>query len=137
MSPDLEQRLREAGETVPSPSARSTMEARERTLSVMLHRRRRRLRATAAVVVLAATTVVGIGAGLWIAPSGGASSPSVAGLGFLPAKGWTIVQSAPGPAALVGALARNSGSSVWSRTSGRLFHTHVGNWLCASRAPHE
>lgn len=97
MSRDLEQRLREAREALPLPSARATHEARESVVGAMLRRRRGRLRATAAVVVLAATTVVGVAAGLWVAPSGGASSPTgVTGLGFLPAKGWTIVQSAPG-----------------------------------------
>ena len=106
MSRDLEQRLRESRDALPQPSARATMQARELVVGAALGRRRK-LRASAAVVVLAAAIVIGVGAGLWLAPSGGASAPEVAGLGFLPAKGWTIVQSAPGNPTRSNALAAN------------------------------
>jgi hypothetical protein len=108
MSPDLERLLREARSALPSPSARSTNEARDAVIGSLLRRRRGRLRATAAVVVLGLATAIGIVAGLLVAPSGGASSPAgVTGLGFLPAKGWTVVQSAPGQALESTAVASN------------------------------
>jgi hypothetical protein len=108
MSPDLERRLQEARSALPSPSARATNEARDAVIGSLLRRRRGRLRATAAVVVLGLATAIGIGAGLLAAPSGGAYSPAaITGLGFLPAKGWTVVQSGPGAALESTAVAAN------------------------------
>lgn len=95
MSRELEELLRDARAALPSPGARATMVAREAVVGKALARRVGRLRAAAAIVVLLLATAVGIGAGLWIAPPGASSAPVVAGLGFLPAKGWTVVQSAP------------------------------------------
>ena len=96
MSLELERLLRDARATLPMPSARATNAARDAVIGSTLRRRRGRLRVTAAVVVLAAATAFGIVAGLLVAPSGGAYSPSdVTGLGFLPAKGWSVVQSGP------------------------------------------
>jgi hypothetical protein len=108
MSPDLERRLQEARSALPTPSARATNEARDAVIGSLLRRRRGRVRATAAVVVLGLATAVGIVAGLLVAPSGGASSPAaVTGLGFLPAKGWNVVQSGPGAALESTAVAAN------------------------------
>jgi hypothetical protein len=108
MSLDLERRLREARAALPMPSARATNAAREAVIGSTLRRRRGRLQATAAVVVLIAATTLGIVAGLLVAPSGGASSPAaVTGLGFLPAKGWSVVQSGPGAAEHSIAVATN------------------------------
>jgi hypothetical protein len=108
MSRDLERRLREARAALPMPSARATNVAREAVIGSTLRRRRGRLQATAAVVVLIAATALGIVAGLLVAPSGGASSPAaVTGLGFLPAKGWSVVQSGPGAAEHSIAVATN------------------------------
>jgi hypothetical protein len=96
MSLELERLLRDARAALPMPSARATNAARDAVIGSTLRRRRGRLRATAAVVVLVAATAFGIVAGLLVAPSGGAYSPSaVTGLGFLPAKGWSVVQSGP------------------------------------------
>jgi hypothetical protein len=108
MSLELERLLREARATLPMPSARATNAAREAVIGSTLRRRRGRLQATAAVVVLIAATALGIVAGLLVAPSGGASSPAgVTGLGFLPAKGWSVVQSGPGAAQHSIAVATN------------------------------
>ena len=102
MSPDLERLVRDARSALPLPSARATNDAREAVLGAIVRRRRNRIRASATVVVLLCATALGIGAGLWIAPAGGASSGvEVTGLGFLPATGWTVVQSsAAGPGRL-------------------------------------
>jgi hypothetical protein len=108
MSLELERRLRDARAALPMPSARATNEAREAVIGSTLRRRRGRLQTTAAVVVLVGATVCGIVAGLLVAPSGGASSPlTVTGLGFLPAKGWSVVQSGPGAAQHSIAVATN------------------------------
>ena len=108
MSHELERLLRDARAALPLPSARATNDAREAVIGSSLRRKRGRLQATAAVVVLLGATAFGIVAGLLVAPSGGASSPAtVTGLGFLPAKGWSVVQSGPGVAQHSIAVATN------------------------------
>lgn len=60
-----------------------------------------------AVAAILVTTGLGFGIGQWLTPSGSARSEPI-GLGFLPAKGWTVVQSGPaGPAESARAIAAN------------------------------
>lgn len=92
MSSELEQRLREARETLPDPSASTTERARARALAAV---NRRRPRGSAVVLVgIALVVAVALGAGLGtlLAPSGTAASGPL-GTGFLPEPGWTVLQS--------------------------------------------
>lgn len=97
---------------VPPPSAgeltaaarRATAEPRrpERRPGLDLHRPWRPLRlrwtAAAAAAILVATGL-GFGIGQWLTPAGSARPNASSGLGFLPAEGWTVLQSGTGPAA--------------------------------------
>ncbi|MEX0674449.1 MAG: hypothetical protein WD067_06715 [Gaiellaceae bacterium] len=89
MSSDFERLLREAGRGLPEPDADVTRRARELALRAV---RRRSLRRPAAVLLAAALVALGVGIGALIAPSGTAA-PAVAGLGFLPERGWSVLQN--------------------------------------------
>jgi hypothetical protein len=70
-------------------------------------RRRTRWLGLSVAVGLALATAIGFGLGSWLAPSGTAR-PEAAGLGFLPGRGWTVLQSGPlGPATESRAVAAN------------------------------
>lgn len=82
---------------------------------VVLPPRTRRLRKRWALGLAACTVLVasalGFGLGAWLTPSGDAGR-NVVGLGFLPQRGWSVVQTAgPGPGATT-AVARRKGIVV-------------------------
>ena len=94
-------RLGDSVESPPEPDLRraariATAEPRQpqaRTAAVRRPWRPLRLRwAVAAAGLLLVATGLGFGFGTWLTPAGTAGS-DVAGLGFLPAKGWTVVQA--------------------------------------------
>jgi hypothetical protein len=97
--PDELALLRELGRDVTEPDPGSVARARR-----MLERRidarpagwrrlwRLRLAKPAVALVLALGVGAGFGLSAWLSPSGSATS-SFLGFGFLPAKGWTVVQS--------------------------------------------
>lgn len=83
---------------------------------------RRRLRSRwaigVAVLALLVGSGLGLGLGTWLTPSGDASR-NVAGLGFLPERGWTVVQrGGPNPAATT-AIASKGGIVVSVTSSPR------------------
>lgn len=87
---DLRAAARLASSEARKPQARSTPARPWRPL---------RLRwAAAAAALLLLATGLGFGFGTWLTPAGSAHSDAM-GLGFLPAKGWTVVQSEPAGAA--------------------------------------
>lgn len=90
MSSDFERLLREARKALPEPSEAVTRRARERTLAAV--RRRRSLRRPAVALFAAALVGLGVGIGALIAPSGSAA-PAPLGLGFLPERGWSVLQN--------------------------------------------
>lgn len=107
MSSELERLLRQARRTLPGPSSAATRRARALALS----RRKGGLRRRSALALGAALLVaVGIGAGLGalIAPSGTAAS-GARGVGFLPERGWSVLQNGGDgtPARPAGAIAAN------------------------------
>ena len=106
MSPDLERRLRQAGEALPEPDASVTRQARRRALSAVSPRRRRLPLALAAA--LAVGCAVGIGLGTTVV-SNSRAAETPPGFGFLAASGWNVVQSGgrPSPAQPVQAIAAN------------------------------
>src|SRR5215218_7010251 len=89
MSSDFDKLLREARRALPLPDDLATSRARNRALAAV---RRRRLRRTAAVLLAAALVALGIGIGALATPSGSAA-PAPTGLGFLPARGWSVLQN--------------------------------------------
>jgi hypothetical protein len=94
MSSELERILREGRQALGEPDAEATRRAREAALGATLRRRllppRRSF--TLAFALLAAVAL-GIGLGAWATPSGTAAQEP-AGIGFLPADGWFVVQNA-------------------------------------------
>jgi hypothetical protein len=90
--PDFERAIRAARDTLPVPDAPATSRARSAALR-KLGRRRIGIRAAAAVTgALAIAVGLGIGLGALLTPSSTAAQGPI-GLGFLPADGWTVVQS--------------------------------------------
>jgi hypothetical protein len=89
MSSELERLLREAGQGLPEPDPGVTRRARELALRAA---RRRSFRRPAALVLAAALVGAGVAIGALVVPSGSAA-PAVTGLGFLPAKGWSVLQN--------------------------------------------
>lgn len=90
MSSDFERLLREARKALPGPSEAVTRRARERAIAAV---RRSRSRRSPAVAILAAALVgLGVGIGALITPSGNAA-PAPLGLGFLPERGWSVLQN--------------------------------------------
>jgi hypothetical protein len=112
--PDELQLLRELGreETEPEEAsverARAVLERRidsRRTRSGRLWRRR--LAKPAVALALAVGLGAGFGLAAWLSPSGSATS-SFLGFGFVPSKGWTVVQSGTvGPTGTAHAIAAN------------------------------
>jgi hypothetical protein len=74
---------------LPLPDDVATGRARDRALAAV---RRRRLRRPAAAVLAAALVALGVGIGALLTPSGSAA-PAPTGLGFLPARGWSVLQN--------------------------------------------
>lgn len=99
MSSDLERRMRRLGEMVRDPNEATTRRAHERALAAARSRGGRRAvrkRSIASLVAaLLAATGVGVGIGALIGPQGTAAS-SPTGLGFLPERGWDVLQSGTG-----------------------------------------
>ena len=89
MSADFDKLLRDARRALPLPDDLATSRARNRALAAL---RRRRLRRPAAVVLAAALVALGVGIGALATPSGSAA-PAPTGLGFLPARGWSVLQN--------------------------------------------
>lgn len=89
MSSDFERRLRGARDALPQPSEAVTRRARERAIAAA---GRRSLKRPAVAILAAALLGLGIGIGALIAPSGSAA-PAPLGLGFLPERGWSVVQN--------------------------------------------
>lgn len=115
MSSELEDRLRQAAEILPFPDEQATRRAQELARASVRHARRRRLptgpfwrirvrwaAAVAAAVVVASGLAVGVGA--WSSREE-STKTSLVGLGFLPAKGWMVVQS--GQSGSASAIAAN------------------------------
>ena len=94
MSPDVERLVREAGKMLARPAARPTARAREAALSAAAPAQRRGSRRPIAIGgALLAAVAIGIGLGSLAAADRGEASKT-SGLGFLPADGWTVLQSA-------------------------------------------
>jgi hypothetical protein len=97
VSSDFERLLRQARETLPGPDEAATLRARRRALAAVRGRRRLGRGAGRFTVTLAAAFLValglGVGIGALIAPTGGASRGPL-GVGFLPERGWNVLQSA-------------------------------------------
>ncbi len=93
MSPDLERRLREAGEALAGPDAPATARAREAALATASAREHPGARRVLAIGGMAlAAVAIGMAIGSFaFAGSGTAGEPR--GVGFLPAEGWTVLQS--------------------------------------------
>lgn len=90
--PDLERLLREGRAALPEPDARATARAR---VAALRSAGRRRIGIRSALGLAAALVIavgVGISLGALLTPSGTAAQGPI-GLGFLPADGWTVVQS--------------------------------------------
>jgi hypothetical protein len=90
MSSDFERWLREARRTLPQPDERATEQARESALGAI--RRHRNLRRPAVAILAAALVAAGVAIGALVAPSGSAA-PAPLGLGFLPERGWSVLQN--------------------------------------------
>jgi len=108
MSSDFERRLREAREALPPPGLDATERARQGAVKAAARRRHAGLRRLAVAVVLLVAVGVGVGIGALATPSGSAAeAPN--GLGFLPERGWHVVQSGgeATPARPVVAIAAN------------------------------
>lgn len=94
----VEELLRELTGCVPPPSEEQLRElarsaaAAPRSLPVPSRRPRVVRWGVAAAAAALLVGAFGFGLGTWSTPSGTASTPDV-GVGFLPAKGWTVVQS--------------------------------------------
>jgi hypothetical protein len=89
MSSDFDRLLRDARRALPVPDDLATRRARDRALAAV---RRRRLRRPAAAILAAALVALGVGIGALLTPSGSAA-PAPTGLGFLPARGWSVLQN--------------------------------------------
>lgn len=89
MSSEFEKLLRDARKALPLPDESVTRRARERALAAV---RRRSLRRPAAAILAAALVGLGVAIGALIAPSGSAA-PEPVGLGFLPERGWSVLQN--------------------------------------------
>ena len=90
MSSDFERLLREARKTLPQPDESATDQARLGALAAV--RRHRNLRRPAIAILAAALVALGAAVGALIAPSGSAA-PAPLGLGFLPERGWSVLQN--------------------------------------------
>jgi hypothetical protein len=90
MSSDFERLLREARTTLPQPDESATERARVGALGAI--RRHRNLRRPAVAILAAALVALGAGVGALVAPSGSAA-PAPLGLGFLPERGWSVLQN--------------------------------------------
>lgn len=90
MPPELEQRIRDAWEALPLPAAAPTRRARD----ALLGRRGRLRRVLPFALVVALAAAAGLAAGRSLAPaSGGPLGLGASGIGFLPAEGWTVLQT--------------------------------------------
>jgi hypothetical protein len=89
MSSDFDRLLRDARRALPAPDELTTQRARDRALAAV---RRRRLRRPAAAILAAALVALGVAIGALLSPSGSAA-PAPTGLGFLPARGWSVLQN--------------------------------------------
>jgi len=90
---ELERLLREARGTLAGPDAASFNQARAAALAAVRRRPPRRLGVAAVLgVVLVVAVGLGVSLGALIAPRGIASSGPV-GLGFLPERGWDVLQT--------------------------------------------
>jgi hypothetical protein len=89
---DLEQLLRRGRELLPEADPKPTERARERALAAVQRRAPRRLRSVVTVGVLVCAIGLGVGVGALVVPSGTAARP--VGLGFLPARGWQVLEAA-------------------------------------------
>lgn len=95
MSPesfDLGRLLREGRATLAVPDETTTERARERALGAIRRRRPRGRVLGVVVLAIVFTLALGVGLGVLVTPSGSAASGSV-GTGFLPAPGWTVLQT--------------------------------------------
>jgi len=93
MSPDFERLLRQARDVLPGPDEAVTQRARQRALAAIGGGRRFRPRsALALAAALLVATGLGIGVGALVTPSGSAA-PAPVGLGFLPERGWSVLQN--------------------------------------------
>lgn len=93
MSSDFERLLRQAREALPGPDEAVTRRARERALAALRRKRRLGRRSTLALAAAFLVAVgTGVAVGALVAPSGSAARAPV-GLGFLPERGWNVLQS--------------------------------------------
>jgi hypothetical protein len=108
----VEELLRELSAHVPAPREEELRELARSAAAAprsLPSRRRPRPAARWAVGAAAAALLVGasgFGLGTWSTPSGTASTPEV-GVGFLPAKGWTVVQAGSLQSGAATAIAAN------------------------------
>lgn len=92
MPSELERLLRQARKVLPGPAAAVTARAREGALAAVRTGGGGRSRALVTGAALLAAVALGIGLGALVAPSGIAgSAPS--GVGFLPERGWSVLQN--------------------------------------------
>jgi hypothetical protein len=92
MSPDLERRLRDGGKALAGPAAPVTERAREAALAAVSRPRGSGGR----VLVIGGTVLAAVAVGVVIgsfAFAGRGTASEAPGLGFLPAEGWTVLQS--------------------------------------------
>ena len=92
MSPDLERRLRDGGKALAGPAAPVTARARETALAAVSRRRGGGGRVLAIGGTVLAAVAVGVVIGSFAFAERGTASEAP-GLGFLPAEGWTVLQS--------------------------------------------
>ncbi|HUH14457.1 MAG TPA: hypothetical protein VML35_01070 [Gaiellaceae bacterium] len=109
MSSELERLLRAARHALPGSDAAATTRARTGALAQVGGKRRPRSRSAAALgAALLVATGLGVGLGALITPSGTAA-PAPAGVGFLPERGWSVLQNGGdgSPARPAAAIAAN------------------------------
>ena len=92
MSPDLERRLRDGGKALAGPDAPVTERARETALAAVSRPGTGGGRALAIGGTVLAAVAVGVAIGSF-AFAGRGTASEAPGLGFLPAEGWTVLQS--------------------------------------------
>jgi hypothetical protein len=92
MSPDLEQRLRDGGKALAGPAAPVTERARQAALAAVSKSRGGGGRVLAIGGTVLAAVAVGMVIGSF-AFAGRGTASEAPGLGFLPAEGWTVLQS--------------------------------------------